>query len=270
MGIAASSVLVLRLLGLCEFWLKLVVIFGLFFLALSPILELYLVKLLADFIIGVTEEMAHEDKIFAVVKIFGLLVIVYALRYLVKIGRISFVNHLMNLLSGSSGAPSPWLRAALIEQTQIFSMFIQLATMGSVCLYMAPWLGASFIIVLCLFYFFTNWLFLKQVKVQRRFRFNKITSSHELGSKKIFERVRAQELSSAFGSFTAALLFFSLLVMIAFNSIEPVTALVGLFLVRLYNITLGMFAGSVMRMARALAYVDSSALPGRSKEKVNS
>lgn len=259
-GIIGASWLVVRLLVLCDFRLKLAVIFGLFFLALSPVLELYLVKLLADFILAAPDQMTQVEKLLSIAKIFGLLVVVYSLRYVVKVGRISFINHLMGVLHATSRAPSPWLRAALIEQSQIVAVFIQLAAMSAVCFYMEMMLGIAFTFVLCLSYFFSNTLFLKQLHLQKAFRFNKVAGKHELGSRKVFERVRAQELSSAFASFTAALLFFALLIMIALGSIEPVTALVGLFLVRLYNITLGMFSGSVMRMARALAYVDASSI----------
>jgi|SRR5690554_562001 len=260
-GIAGSSLLILKLLAFCGPGLKMVVVAGLFFFALSPILELYLVKLIADFILGSLDDMSQPMKIFSVAKILGLLVVVYGLRYTVKVGRISFVNHLMGELEERATKPSPWLRAALIEQSQIMAVFIQLVAMAAVCFYIDVVLGGAFLLILGLSYSYSSRQFLKQLHLQRKFRFNKKTPRHELANQKVYQRVRAQELASAFSSFTAALMLVVLLIMIAFGSIEPVTALVGLFLVRLYNITLGMFAGSVMRMARALAYVDSSMLP---------
>ena len=259
-GIVTESMHLVQLLAGCRFRLKFLVVLGLVFLALSPVLELYLVKLLADFILNASDELTLAEKLTSVFQIFGLLVIVYSLRYTVKVGRISFVNHLMARLREQSRLPSPWLRAALIEQTQIFAVFIQLIAMAVFCFYVQLWLGISFIVAFFLSYCFSNWLFLKQLFTQRKFRFNKKDSPLELGSRKVFERVRAQELASVFASFTAALLLFALLIMVAAEIVPPVEALVGLFLVRLYNITLGMFSGSVMRMARALAYVDTSKL----------
>ncbi|WP_029653236.1 hypothetical protein [Marinobacter daepoensis] len=255
-GIIRTCSFSFRLLALCGWNLKVLVAFGLLFLALSPVIELYLVKLLADFILSAGEVLSDTEKMFSVVQIVFLLVLVYALRYLVKVGRVSFINHLMNALHGRAGSVPAWLRAVLIEQVQIIAILVQLLAMGSACFYISPFLGVSFCVAFILFYLVSNRLFLKQWCIQKKLRFNKVATSHEVGNHRVYQRVRAQELSSAFGSFTAALLFSCLLGLVAMDALVPVSALVGLFLVRLYNVTLGMFCGSAMRMARALAYVE--------------
>ncbi|MBY6104742.1 hypothetical protein [Marinobacter nauticus] len=255
-GIIGTCSFSFRLLSLCGVKLKILVVFGLLFLALSPVIELYLVKLLADFILSAGEVLSDMQKLFSVAQILMLLVLVYTLRYLVKVGRVSFINHLMNRLQSRSGSVPAWLRAVLIEQVQIIAIFVQLLAMGAACFYISPFLGVSFCIAFFLFYFISNRLYLNQLLVQKKLRFNNVDTKHEVGNHKVYQRVRAQEISSAFGSFTAALMFFCLLGLVALEALVPVSALVGLFLVRLYNVTLGMFCGSAMRMARALAYVE--------------
>lgn len=246
----------------CAVLLQVLVVVGILFLTLSSLVEVFIIKLVAQSFlqVGETESFHVESWLYGV--LVGGMLLVYGCRYFAKVGRIRYVNYVIERLGhGDMSLHSgqlAWLRAVLVEQTQLIIWCLQLvALLGAAFVLAAPLAWLLLLMVTCVLATILHF-FRGQFTLQKKLKYNKRDSREMITSRKIFSRVKAAELATGVANLATLVCFLVFLFAVMERVVAPETGVIFLFIVRIFNVTLTGMAGASMRLARAAVYSEAA------------
>jgi len=245
----------------CRATVKLVALLGLVFLTLRPVVEVLFIKLIADSFLAVASGEKGMEGGYGFYLVISLaLLLVYALSYMSKVGRISYVNHVVEMLKHLGVtvhlSHKAWMRAALIEATQIMTWVVQILAILVISLYIDFWVSLPLLLMVVFSLLADYYLFSKQLYQQRKLKFNKRDHADKVTSMKVHSRVRSAELVNAVINIMTLVVFLLFIVMVVERIISPETGVIFMFIARIFNITLTGVSGASMRLARAAVYAE--------------
>ncbi|MGM1054074.1 MAG: hypothetical protein ACQEXO_17055 [Pseudomonadota bacterium] len=245
----------------CRHKVKLAALLGLVFLTLRPVAEVLFIKMIADSFLAVASgdnEVVGGYGFYFIASM--VLLLVYSFSYVSKVGRISYVNHVVEMLEQQGIAVNQshkaWMRAALIEATQIITWVIQILVILAISLYIEFWVSLPLFLMVAVSLLADYYLFSKQLYQQKKLKFNKRDHADKVTSMKVRSRVRSAELVNAVINIMTLLMFLFFIVMVVEHVISPEVGVVFIFIARIFNITLTGVSGSSMRLARAAVYAE--------------
>lgn len=243
----------------CQPGVKAVAFLGLVFLILSPVIEVVFVKLIVDSFLEVASESGGGGMGYGFYSLLALaLSVVYSVGYASRVGRIRYINHVVEMLEVRGvdvhKSHKAWMRAVLVEATQILIWIMQLLAILGIAVYMNSFMSLPLVVMMLVSSLLGAWLFSDQVYRQRRLKYNKRDGADRVASMKVHSRVKSVELMGVVVNVLSLFCFLFFVVMVVEGYIGPDVGVVFIFIARIFKMTLSGIGGSLMRLARASVY----------------
>ncbi len=232
-------------------------VFVMLFAILLPLLDLIFFKILASVFSGTGEDV---DYVKVAIPLLTVLFFVTGLKYLAKVRKVIYVNRIVEIIhdidSGAIGGGINWLRVVVFEVLNSATSILHVGMLSVASIYINPMMGGVLLVLSLISFCVISAFFKMETVNQRRIKRDVTLKAYKRAELLVESRTKSAEMASVAVNGVVLLFFLALLYVYSVSGIEPVDALIFLFLTRFVSSNLGGLASSLMRLSRAWVNVE--------------